>query len=348
MNPGRPGREIDVPDDYELVLGELKRRVADTRTHTQRTVNTSLIQLYWAIGRAILDRQTRAGWGSKIITRLAQDLRREFPEMRGFSSSNLHYMRAFAAAWPIEAAILQQPVGELPWGHVTVLLDKLDDTAARDWYAHHATRHGWSRNVLANQIMNRALERTGAATTNFSTHLDGPDSELAQQISKDPYVFDFLDLAGEVAERDLENALMDRLVDTLRELGTGFAFVGRQVHFDVDGDDFYVDLLFFHVEQLRYVVVELKTGKFKPDYTGQLGFYVALVDDILKRESHSPTVGILVCSNRNERTVRYSLGRSSSPMAVSTYTYESLPPDEQRVLPTAEDLTAALENEGHS
>lgn len=156
-------------------------------------------------------------------------------------------------------------------------------------------------------------------------------------------MFDFLDLAGEVAERDLENALMDRLADTLRELGTGFAFVGRQVRFDVDGDEFSLDLLFFHVEQLRYVVVELKSGKFRPDYAGQLGFYVALVDDRLRRAVHAPTVGILVCSDRNEKTVRYALGGAASPMGVSTYTYDTLPPEEQRALPAAEDITAALD-----
>ncbi len=334
--------EESLPGDYERLLGELKEQVASARFEAQRTVNAHLIQLYWNIGRVILNRQTHQGWGAKIITRLAQDLRHEFPEMKGLSSTNLHYMRAFAAAWPGNELILQQPVGRLPWGHITVLLDKLDDHTTRNWYAREAAQHGWSRNVLLNQILNRTLERTGAAESNFATQLAPRDSELAQQIAKDPYVFDFLDLTGQVAERDLENALMDRLVDTLRELGTGFAFVGRQVHFDVGGDDFYIDLLFFHVDQLRYVVVELKTGKFRPEDAGQLGFYVALVDDQLKRAAHSPTVGILVCSDRNKRTVRYSLGRASSPMAVSTYTYESLPVEEQRVLPAADDLAAAL------
>ncbi|HEY5857289.1 MAG TPA: PDDEXK nuclease domain-containing protein [Aldersonia sp.] len=336
---GRPG-EVDLPGDYEQTLEALTSRVVAARATAQQTVSTQVVELYWEIGNTILQRQAGEGWGAKVVTRLAADLRRAFPGMRGFSATNLRYMRAFAAAW---SGNLPTAVGRLPWGHVTVLLDKLDDPAVRDLYAEAVVEFGWSRNVLVNQILNRSLERAGAAAANFATHLEPRDSELAQQIAKDPYVFDFLDLSGEVAERDLENAFMDKLADTLRELGTGFAFVGRQVHFDVDGDDFYLDLLFFHVEQLRYVVVELKSGKFRPDFAGQLGFYVALVDDRLRRGVHAPTVGILVCSDRNEKTVRYSLGGTASPMAVSTYTYDTLPPDEQRALPNADDITAALD-----
>ena len=191
--------------------------------------------------------------------------------------------------------------------------------------------------------MNRTRERIGASPSNFADQLAPRDSDLAHQLAKDPYVFDFLDLTQDVAERQLEQALMDRLVETLRELGAGFAFVGRQVHFDVDGDDFYLDLLFFHIEQLRYVVVELKTGKFQPEYAGKLGFYVALVDDRLRRAPHAPTVGILICGSRNDHTVRYSLGRTDSPMAVSTYTYDALPPAERDALPKDTQLTAALD-----
>jgi len=334
---------IALPDGYGEFLSHLKQRVSAARTHAQRTVNTQLIELYWTLGQAILVEQEKQGWGAGVMDRLAQDLRSEFPAMTGLSRSNLFYMRAFAASWAgEEAPIVQQPVGQLPWGHVTVLLDKLDDQKTRQWYAAEAAKNGWSRNVLLNQIKNRTLERTGAAPSNFTAELAGSDSELAQQIAKDPYVFDFLELGGEVAERDLEQALMDRIVDTLRELGTGFAFVGRQVHFDVAGDDFYLDLLFFHVDQLRYVVIELKTGKFQPEYAGKLGFYISLVDDRLRREAHAPTVGILICGDRNDHTVRYALGRAGSPMAVSTYTYETLPTAEKQVLPDADELTAAL------
>lgn len=332
-----------LPSDYAAVLNELKERVRTARLTAQRRVNTELISLYWSIGNTILLRQTDEEWGTQVVARLAEDLRAEFPSIKGFSRSNLFYMRAFAQAWPNREQIVQQAAGLLPWGHIMVLLDKLENQDDRNWYAEKAAEHGWSRNVLTNQIMNRTRERVGSSPSNFAGQLGGADSDLAGQLAKDPYVFDFLDMTGAVAERDLEQALMDRIVETLRELGTGFAFVGRQVHFDVDGDDFFVDLLFFHTEQLRYVVVELKTGKFQPAYAGQLGFYVAVVDDKMRRDFHRPTVGILICGSRNDHTVRYALGRTASPMAVSTYTYDALPAAEQQVLPGAEQIAAALD-----
>ncbi|TFD37068.1 DUF1016 domain-containing protein [Cryobacterium sp. TMT2-10] len=334
--------DIALPDGYPEFLGSLKLRVREAQVRAQRTVNTQLIELYWSIGRSILSEQDKQGWGAGVMDRLAHDLRVEFPKMTGLSRSNLFYMRAFAAAWTEELPIVQQAVGQLPWGHITVLLDKLEDIDTRAWYAAAAAKNGWSRNVLLNQIKNRTLERTGAAPSNFSAELAPADSDLARQIAKDPYVFDFLELTEDAAERDLEQALMDRIVDTLRELGKGFAFVGRQVHFDVAGDDFYLDLLFFHVEQLRYVVIELKTGKFQPEHAGKLAFYVSLVDDRLRRDAHAPTVGILICGDRNDHTVRYALGRSGSPMAVSTYTYDALPPSEKNALPDVDELTSAL------
>lgn len=334
-------RDLALPSGYTELLGQLKERVRSARIQALRTINTQLIELYWSIGKTILERQDVEQWGSGVIGRLADDLRAEFPEMKGLSRSNLFYMRGFAAAWP--NPIVQQAVGQLPWGHITVLLDKLDSPEDRSWYASAAVEYGWSRNVLMNMIMNKTLQRTGAAPSNFVQRLVGPDSELAQQVAKDPYNFEFLGLSGEIAERDLENALTSRITETLRELGPGFAFVGRQVHFDVDGDDFYVDLLFFNIEQNRYVVIELKTGKFQPEYAGKLNFYVALVDDMLRRDHHNETIGILICGTKNDRSVRYSLGRSTSPMAVAAYTYDKLPPAEQQALPNEGHIVAALE-----
>jgi len=335
--------ELELPDGYPALLEALRADVRGAQHRAQRVVNTQLLQLYWRIGSRILALQSAQGWGSRVIARLADDLRASFPTMKGFSPSNLQYMRAFAAAWPEETSISQQAAGRLPWGHIMLILDRFSTEEDRDWYAAAAVERGWSRNMLLNQIKNRTKERSGAATTNFSAALPTDDSDLARQISKDPYVFDFLDLAKEAAERDLEQALTDRIVDTLRELGAGFAFVGRQVHFDVDGDDFFVDLLFFHIEQMRYVVMELKTGRFEPAHAGQLGFYVSLVDDMLRRGFHRPTVGILICGSRNDRTVRYALRRSASPMAVSTYSYDTLPPSEQEDLPSADQIAAALD-----
>ncbi|ALE93668.1 hypothetical protein AOC05_17285 [Arthrobacter alpinus] len=331
-----------LPDDYAQVLASLKDRVREARITAQRRVNTELISLYWGIGQQILAHQDNQGWGAGVIRRLAEDLRTEFPLMKGFSQRNLQYMRTMASAWGPESNV-PQLVAQLPWGHIRTILDKAETPQARDWYAAATVEFGWSRNVLLNMMMNRSMERTGTAPSNFTQHLAAADSELAQQVAKDPYAFEFLGLSGEVAERDLEQALMDRIVETLRELGPGFAFVGRQVHMEVDGDDFYIDLLFFHVEQLRYFVIELKTGKFQPEFAGKLNFYVALVDDKLRRQAHAPTVGILICGSKNDHTVRYALGRSTSPMAVAAYTYDQLTTEDRAILPPEEQLTAALD-----
>lgn len=333
---------VSLPPAYGEMLARLKEQVRSAQFQAQRTVNTQLIELYWTIGSEILRQQDDQAWGSGVVGRLADDLRAEFPSMKGLSRSNLFYMRSFAKAWPSIDQIVPQAVGLLPWGHIRVLLDKLEDQDRRDRYAASAVGSGWSRDVLLNHIKNRTLERTGAAPSNFLERLPAADSELAQQIAKDPYVFDFLDLTAGAAERDFEQALTDRITQTLAELGAGFAFVGRQVHFEVDGSDFYIDLLFFHVRQLRYVVIELKKGAFEPSFTGQLGFYIALVDDQLREEIHRPTVGILICGDKSDRIVRYALNQTGSPMAVATYTYETLPPEEQSSLPDAQQLINAI------
>ncbi|WP_066288124.1 PDDEXK nuclease domain-containing protein [Arthrobacter sp. B6] len=334
--------EIELPADYAELLEALKTRIAAARIQAQRTVNTLVIELYWSLGKDIIARQASQGWGTGVVRRLAADLAVTFPDMKGLSYRNLQYMTAMVRAWDT-AENVPQLVAHLPWGHIRTILDKAATGEERDWYAAAAVQYGWSRNVLLNMMMNHSMERTGAAPSNFPRQLAAPDSELAQQMAKDPYNFDFLGLSGEIAERDLENALTSRITETLRELGPGFSFVGRQVHFDVYGDDYYVDLLFFHIEQLRYVVIELKTGKFQPEYAGKLNFYVALVDDMLRRDYHNETVGILICGTKNDRSVRYSLGRSTSPMAVAAYTYDKLPPAEQQALPNEGHLVAALE-----
>lgn len=341
MTPGT-NSAVAYPAGYAELLATVKDRVRTARVRAHRAANTELLTLYWSIGQAILDRQQDEGWGTRVIDRLAEDLRKEFPDMRGLSRSNLKYMRQAAAAWP--GPISQQPVGQLPWGHVTVLLDKLTGPSERDWYAAAAVEHGWSRKVLLNQILGGLHQRLGAAPSNFALRLVDPESELVQELTKDPYVFDFLAITQHARERDVEQALMQRIQDTLLEFGRGFAFVGRQVHFDVDGDDFYVDLLLFHVEQLRYVVVELKIGRFEPEHLGKLGFYVAVVDDRLRRGPHSPTVGILLCASRNEAVVRYALANNTAPMAVASYTGRPVDPEQVSLpLPGQEDLRAILD-----
>jgi predicted nuclease of restriction endonuclease-like (RecB) superfamily len=330
----------EIPDGYGELLARVKADVLATRFRAVRAANAELLGLYWRIGRLIADRQEAQGWGARVIERLAADLRRELPQVRGWSRSNLAAMRTFALTWP-EEAIVQQPVGRLPWGHVMLLLNSVD-AGDRDWYADRAATGGWSRKMLEHHVATGLRTRLGAAPSNFATHLDRPDADLAEELVKDPYVFDFLGFTDQVSERQVEDRIMERLRDTLLELGSGFAFVGRQVRFQVDDDEYSVDLLLFHVEQVRYVVVELKVGKFRPEHAGQLGFYVQIVDDQLRRpDRHAPTVGILLCTSRGDQTVRYALRSQNAPMAVSTYTFDTLPVAERAALPAAAAAIAA-------
>jgi predicted nuclease of restriction endonuclease-like (RecB) superfamily len=334
--PAQPGGV-----DYAAALAEAKALVQAARTRAVLAANAELIGLYWRLGHLILDRQVADGWGAKVVERLSRDLRAEFSGMRGLSPTNLDYMRRFAAAWP-GVEIPPQLVGRLPWGHVRELLDKLDTSTAREWYAGQAVEHGWSRAVLANQIMSQLHERAGRAPSNFAQALPAGDSELMQQLTKDPYHLEFLTLAVDVAERDLEAALVAQVERFLLELGAGFAFVGRQWRLDLDGDEFFIDLLMFHIPTNRYVVLELKTTKLTPADVGQLNFYVAAVDGEVRLEHHAPTVGLLLCATRNERTVRYALARSTSPMAIAGYRYSELPPAEQAVLPAEAEIVDAV------
>lgn len=333
--------ELALPDDYASVLTRLKERVREARYRAQRHVNTEVVLLNWQIGQVLATRTDGAQWGARVIKRLSEDLRTELPDSRGFSPRNLVYMRSFARAWPGVDEIAQQPVAQLPWGHITVLLDKLPDRKLREWYAAHAAANGWTRSTLEHHIKTTAHLRFGAAPTNFNRTLESGTSDLAQQIMKDPYVFDFLRIEPGYAERELEQTLVERIIETLGEFGSGFSFVGRQIPFDVDGDEFFVDLLFFHVDQLRYVVVELKVGKFKPEYAGQLGFYVELVEDRLRRPAHQATVGLLLCTDKNDRVVRYALAGSSQPIAIASY--DLLAPAERAALPSEAELQRALD-----
>lgn len=336
-----------VPEGYRELVNAIGVEVRTTRLRVARAATSELVQMNWRIGRLILLRQQAQPWGSGVIRQLAGDLRREFPDMTGLSATNLQYMRAFAAAWPIEP-VSPQPVGKLPWGHVRTLLDQLDDPALRLWYAERDVGNGWSRQVLEHHIATGLHRRVGAAPSNFADHFAPEDADQVQEIVKDPYVFDFLDLTERSRERAIETALTEQLQNTLAELGPGFAFVGRQVHFTVDGDEFFVDLLLFHAEQVRYVVIELKVGKFRHEFAGQLAFYVTVVDDQLRHPArHAPTVGILLCSSgSNEGVVRYALRSANAPMAIATYSYEALPPAEQAALPAADAINAAFSRIG--
>ncbi|KQO16459.1 hypothetical protein ASF11_09810 [Acidovorax sp. Leaf76] len=338
----KPVGLIDPPAGYADWLAELKGRIHGSQQRATLAVNRELVLLYGQIGRDILQRQAAQGWGSKVIDRLAQDLRAAFPEMKGFSRANLMYMRAFAQAWP-DAAIVQQAVGQLPWGHNLVLLSQLKDPAQRLAYAQSAIAHGWSRNILNIHIETRRLERSGQAVTNFEGCLPNPQSDLARESLKDPYRFDFLGLSDEAQEREIEGALVKHVTEFLLELGAGFAFVGRQVLLDVGGDEFFIDLLFYHLKLRCYVVIELKAGKFKPEHLGQLGFYLTAVDRQVKGEYDNPTIGLLLCKTKNKVVAEYALGDKSQPMGIAEYKLlESLPAELQTSLPSIEQIEREL------
>jgi predicted nuclease of restriction endonuclease-like (RecB) superfamily len=331
------------PSGYAVWIDEVKARIQAARTRATLAVNRELLTLYWRIGRDILDRQSRAGWGAGIVKRVSADLRLAFPEMQGFSRANLMYMRAFAEAWPDEATFVQQPVGQLPWGHNLVLLTRLKAAEARLAYAARALEHGWSRANLMLHIEQRTLEREGKAVTNFEVRLPKPQSDLARESLKDPYRFDFLSLGVEASERELEDALVTHISRFLIELGAGFAYVGRQVHLEVDGRDFYLDLLFFHLRLRCYVVVELKAGEFEPEHAGKLNFYLSAVDAQMRGEHDGPTIGLLLCKTKSRVIAEYALRDTHKPMGVAEYQLvHALPARLEASLPSITQLESEL------
>jgi predicted nuclease of restriction endonuclease-like (RecB) superfamily len=321
-------------DGYASLLAELKERIRTARLKAAVAVNEELIALYWSIGRDILDRQSVGGWGARVIDRLAADLRRDFPEMTGLSPRNLKYMRAFAEAFP-EREIVQQVVARLPWGHAIKLIEGVKSPEQRIWYARQAAEHGWSRNVLIHQIDSDLFGRQGRALTNFGRTLPAPQSDLAQELIKDPYSFDFLSLGPEITERELEQGLLEHLRALILELGKGFAFVGSQYHLEVGGQDYYLDLIFYHLRLRCFVVVDLKIEEFKPEFAGKMNFYLSAVDDQLRHQTDTPSIGIILCKGKNEVIVEYALRDSSKPMGVAEYRLSAtLPEPLQAELPT--------------
>lgn len=336
---------VPLPSDYGPWLAELKARIHAAQQQAARSVNRELVLLYWQIGRGILDRQDREGWGAKVIERLAQDLRNAFPAMKGFSPRNLKYMRAFAQAWP-DPDFVQGVLAQLPWYHQITLLDKLGSEEQRRWYAAKAIENNWSRNVLVLQIETRLLERSGQAITNFADRLPAPMSDLARESLKDPYRLDFLGLGEEAQERAIEDALVQHITRFLLELGAGFAYVGRQVPLEVGGEDFFLDLLFYHLKLRCYVVIELKAGSFKPEHAGKLSFYLSAVDAELKGEHDAPTIGMVLCKSKNKVVAEYALRNIDQPIGVAEYQLtESLPAELQTSLPSIEAIEQALASE---
>ena len=337
------GIPATVPEGYREFLLGLKLRIQQAQLKAALAVNRELILLYWQIGRDILERQERAGWGARIVERLAQDLHREFPEVKGFSPRNFKYMRAFAEAWPDEA-IVQQLVAQLPWGHNVRLLDKVQDATERVWYVEQAIQNGWSRNILVMQIESGLYRRQGKAQTNFAHTLPSLQSDLAQQLLKDPYNFDFLTLSREAHEKDLEAALVTQIRKFLLELGVGFSFVGSQYPLEVGGQDFRLDLLFYHLKLRCFVVIDLKMGAFQPEDSGKMNFYLSAVDDLLRHPDDKPTIGLVLCRTKNRIVAEYALRDISKPLGISEFRYlEQLPEDLKGTLPTIEELEAELD-----
>lgn len=334
----------ELPAGYARTLGDIKRRIERERLRVVLSANSAMVLLYWDIGRVILDRQQREGWGARVIDRLATDLRRDFLEMRGFSPRNLLFMRSFAEAFP-SAENVKQLVSLLPWGHVIRLLQRVKEPDVREWYMRKALAGGWSRSVLELQVDRRAHERQGRALTNFAATLPPGDSDMASQVFKDPYLFDFLGTADPRREREVEQALVDHVQQFLLQLGSGFAFVGRQVRLEVGDSGFLIDLLFFHLKLRCYVVVEQKAVPFDAAFVGQLNLYLSAVDDLLRHEEDRPTIGLLLCRSKDSVVVEYALRHLKRPMGVAeweTRIVHALPADLAGSLPTVEQIEAEL------
>ncbi len=331
--------------EYKVFLKEIKEKIMTSQVKAALAVNRELIILYWEIGSKIHLKQKNEGWGAKTIENLAKDLKSSFPDMKGFSLTNIKYMAQFAKEYP-DFIIGQQVVGQIPWGHNILLLQKLNSIEDRFWYASKTIENGWSRSVLLHWLDNRLHQREGKAITNFQNTRSSSQSDLAQQLLKDPYCFDFLALKEKHDEQELETALLDHIQKFLLELGAGFSFVGRQVHLEVGGQDFYMDLLFYHYKLRCFFVVELKTTDFKPDFVGKMNFYLSAVDDLIKHPEDRPSIGLLLCKGKNKVVAEYALRDINKPIGISQYEtaiLDSFPETLKRALPSIEEIEQELE-----
>ena len=334
-----------LPADYQTFLHTIKARVQQAQLHAVLAVNKELVLLYWHIGRGILERQQAQGWGAKVIDRLADDLHRAFPQMKGFSTRNLKYMRAFAEAYPQEQFV-QEVLAQITWYHHITLLEKVKDARERLWYIQQASQHGWSRNILVMQIETGLFQRKGKAVTNFQTTLPALQSGLAHDALKDPYIFDFITTDEETKERNLQSALLSHIQQFLLELGVGFTFVGSNYHIVVGEQDFYIDLLFYHIRLRCFIVIDLKVTEFKPEYAGKMNFYLSAVDEQVKHPTDHPTIGMILCKGKGDKVVaEYALRDIKKPVGVASYQFTTSLPDALKdQLPTIEDLEERLKD----
>jgi predicted nuclease of restriction endonuclease-like (RecB) superfamily len=331
---------------YAELLVILKKQFKQAQIKATVQINQELLQYYWKLGAQIVERQQKSQWGSKFLNQLSQDLMAEFPDIKGFSKRNLELVRQWYLFWCDESAITKQLVSQLtsiPWGHNLQIIRKCKNYQEALFYVSHTLKHGWSRNVLVHQIESGLYRREGKAINNFSTTLPAIQSDLAQQTLKDPYVFDFLSLSSDYSERELEQSLIEHITQFLLELGTGFAYMGRQVEIQVGERDFYLDLLFYHTRLHCHVVIELKVGDFEPEHAGKLNFYIKAVDEQIRREDDQPTIGILLCKNKDKTVVEYALSDIQKPLGVTEYQLtQSLPDNLKSSLPSIEEIEKEL------
>lgn len=333
----------DIPLDskeYAQFLKDLKHKVKSAQLKAAVKVNAELVSLYWEIGRSIHDKQESLGWGSKTIDKLSRDLKVAFPSMKGFSPRNLKYMLKFAREYP-SAEIVQQAAAQIPWFHNVVILERVKDKKAREWYVKKITEKGWSRSVLEIHIDNDTYGREGKGINNFESTLAPIDSDLAREMTKDPHNFEFLTLKENFDEKELEDGLFTHMQNFLLEMGDGLAFVGRQKRLSVGRDDFYIDMLFYHLKARCYVVVELKATALKPEYVGKLNFYLSVVDDLLRHPDDQPTIGLLICKDKNKVVAEYAVRNVKSPINISEFQANI-----EKALPSIEDIEKELEDDG--
>lgn len=336
---------LRLDNNYKSFLNDIKERLKKAQIRAALAANSELIKFYWQLGTELIEKQKAHKWGDRFLEQLSVDMRQAFPQMQGFSVRNLQRMKQFAMLYP-NLLITTQLVSQLPWGHIARLMQMVKNSSERAWYVQQALKNGWSRSVMEMQIESGLYARQGIIdnkTTNFHEHLPTSQSDLARDILKDPYNFDFLTISDDAHERDIENALVTHVRDFLIELGQGFAFVGSQVPLTIDDQEFFIDLLFYHLHLRCFVVIELKANNFKPEHTGQLGFYLAAVDDLMKKENDNPTIGILLCKSKSKIVAEYALRSMKSPIGISEYQLsKALPAELKTSLPTIEEIEAEL------
>jgi predicted nuclease of restriction endonuclease-like (RecB) superfamily len=328
--------------EYRDFLADLKGRIHAAQMRSALAANAEMIGLYWYIGRSIIQLQQEKPWGNAVVKQLSADLIKAYPGISGFSRTNLFAMRQMVLFFDPQSKIVPQAVGQLPWGHIRVILAKIKDLTIADFYLKGTVAYGWSRDILVMQIEQRLHEREGKSVTNFQTALPKPQSDLAQQTLKDPYIFDFMTLAKDAKEQEIERQLIQHIAHFLMELGKGFAFMGSQYPMHINNKDYFLDLLFYHVNLRCFVVIELKKGEFKPEYAGKVNFYLSAVDDLMRGEHDNPSIGIILCKNRDKLDVEYALRDINKPIGVSAFQFNEMPVHIQSQLPTVEELEQEL------